>query len=72
VCVELLKDSVLNIANLVGLSPLVLIVLFVCLSVTCVNFKVLYICRQKAVIYTCFVAAFFSCVAFGVESGVMD
>jgi hypothetical protein len=37
-----------------------------------VNFKVLYICRGNDVIFTCFVAAFVICVAFRMESGVMN
>ena len=31
------------------------------------NFKVLYIRRESAVIYTCFVGVFVYCVAFSVE-----
>ena len=35
------------------------------------NFKVLYLLKQNAVIYTCFVAAFVCCVAFKAEWGVV-
>jgi hypothetical protein len=37
-----------------------------------VNFKVLYIGRVNGVNFTCFVAAFVTCVAFRMESGVMN
>ena len=36
-------------------------------SITFVNFKVMYIGRENAVIYTCFVAAFLYCATFSVE-----
>ena len=37
-----------------------------------VNFKVLYIGRGNDVIFKCLVAAFVTCVAFKMESGVMN
>ena len=36
------------------------------------NFKVLYIGRGNDVIFKCLVAAFVNCVAFKMESGVMN
>ena len=65
--------------NFVLLYQLLFISLCLCVTVRCAivfnyvrEYKVLYLLKQNAVIYTCFVAAFVCCVAFRVEWGVMN